>query len=106
MNTEKYHSLAAYDIYLIVPGCESPLELRRCSEAVEGQLCKGSWALTPLATYLVLKFNPNPTQLPPRALSPALSHLSALAQTSAPGCTSCVNRQRVKCLRNGITDLR
>lgn len=49
MNTEKYHSLAAYDIYLIVPGCESPLELRRCSEAVEGQLCKGSRALTLLA---------------------------------------------------------
>lgn len=54
MNTEKYHSLAAYDIYLIVPGCESPLELKRCSGVVEGQPCTGTRALSP-GTQLVWK---------------------------------------------------
>lgn len=75
MNTEKYHSLAAYDIYLTVPGCESPLALKRCSEAVEGQLCTGSRALTPLAptscgseiqTQLSLPQGPELGPAPPR----------------------------------------
>lgn len=47
ISTEKYHSVAAYAIYLIVPGCESPLELTTGSEAAEGQLRKGSQAPTP-----------------------------------------------------------
>lgn len=47
MSAEKYRSLTAYAIYLIVPGCESPLELKRCSEAAEGQLRQGSRALAP-----------------------------------------------------------
>lgn len=50
MNTEKYHSLAAYDIHLIVPGCESPLELRRCSDALRGWLCTGTRPLAPRAS--------------------------------------------------------
>lgn len=53
MSTEKYRSLTAYAIYLIVSGCESPLELKRCSRVAEGQLCKGSNAC--LGTYLLLK---------------------------------------------------
>lgn len=32
MSTEEYHSLTAYAIYLIVPGRESPLELKRCTK--------------------------------------------------------------------------
>lgn len=35
-----------------------------------------------------------------------MPYTAALAETSAPGCTSpALYRQRVKCLRNGITDL-
>lgn len=44
MSTEKHHSLTVYAIYLIVPGRESPLELKRYSES-EGQLHTGSQAL-------------------------------------------------------------
>lgn len=108
MSTEKYHSLTAYAIYLIVPGCESPLELKRCSEAAEGQLWKGSRALTPaLAPSSCWSQQlPNPTKPPAGTLSSAVSYTAALAETSAPGCTSpALYRQRVKCLRNGITDL-
>lgn len=63
MSTEKYYSLTAHAIYLIVPGCESPLELKRCSEAAEGQLCKGSWA--GLGTYLLLKSTAPKSNLAP-----------------------------------------
>lgn len=63
MNTEKYHSLAAYDIYLIVPGCESPLELKRCSEAEQGQLC--TRALPPLAPTSCWRETQTPLSFPP-----------------------------------------
>lgn len=41
MSTENHHSLTAYAFHLIVPGCESPLELKRCSRAAKGQLHRG-----------------------------------------------------------------
>lgn len=88
MNTEKYHSLAAYDIYLIAPGCESPVELKRCREAVQGQLC--TRALPPLVPNLCWRETQTPLGSP-RALSSALSHLRALQspqhQPAPPGFT-------------------
>lgn len=100
MNTEKYHSLAAYDIYLIVPGCESPLELR-CRGVLEGQPCTGRGALAPLApTSCGSELHTQPSV--PWALSSALSLLDSLSTRLY----LLFYGQRVKCLRNGITDLR
>lgn len=105
ISPEKYHSLAAYAIYLIVPGCESLLELKRCSEAARGQLHKGSqalhlpWHLPPVEVNSS-QIQPNPSR------DPALSYLAALTETSVLGCTApALYRQRVKCVRSGIVDL-
>lgn len=76
MSTENHHSLTAYAIHIIVPAHESPLELKRCSRAAEGQLHRGSkGSKTCHCLCLVMK----PTALKPGSREPILSGV-------IPGC--------------------